>query len=87
MPTVEFCRINRRVNEPTLTLRPFADDMQLLADQAQSLLRARVRDTEYIAADLTVTSDGNFLTGLLGFAEDETLRKFEDEAQGSPAAR
>lgn len=80
MPSVEFCRINRRVAEPTLILRPFAEDMRVLADQAQTLLRATVRDTEFIAADLTITSDGNFLTGLLGFAEDETLRKFQDEA-------
>lgn len=77
MPTVEFCRINRRTNQPNLVIRPFRDDVQVLATQGRLELRATVRRVEFIAADLAITLDDNFLTGLLGFAEEETLRQFE----------
>jgi len=80
MPTAEFCRINRRTKQPNLEIRPFRADLQALASQGRLELRAQVRRVEFIAADLMITSDDNFLTGLLGFAEEETLRQFEADA-------
>ncbi len=80
VPTAEFARINRRTKQPNLEIRPFREDMVALASQGRLELRAQVRRLEFIAGDLTTTPDGNFLTGLLGFAEEETLRQFEADA-------
>lgn len=66
--------------ENSLDMRPFQEDMRILASQARNLLRAPVRDKEFIAADLSTTADGQFLIGTLGFAEDETLRSHDEEA-------
>jgi len=78
--TVEFCRINRRTRVPTLQMNPFAADMAALAEQGMDLLEATVRRSLFIAADLTITSDGNYMTGTLGFAEEEILRTFDRTA-------
>jgi hypothetical protein len=65
MTTVEFCRINRRTLDNSLDMRPFAQDMRILATQARDQLRAVVRKELYIAADLSITSDEHFLVGTL----------------------
>lgn len=80
MATVEFCRISRRGFENSFDMRAFQEDMRVLATRARNLLRAPVRDKEFIAADLSITADDYFLTGTLGFAEDETLRSHDEEA-------
>jgi hypothetical protein len=58
--------------------RPFSEDLHRLADSALTV--ATIRDTTYIAADLTFDASGMFMTGLLGFTEQEVLRQFETRA-------
>lgn len=80
MPRVAFGRINRRLPEShqTLEMRPFKEDMLALAESRET--RAVVRDREWIAADMSLDASGTFMTGVLGFAEEEVLRDFEPEA-------
>lgn len=78
MPTVEFCRINRRTGDQSLQPRPFRDDLQALAASGETV--ADLRGKHFIAADLRIDPSGTFMTGLLGFAEQEHLRSFEAEA-------
>ena len=73
MPTVEFSRVNRRSLQLDLGIRPLVDDMQVLADEGSEYLQALVGRVNYLATDLTITADRRFLTGALGFSEDETL--------------
>ncbi|MCE9621006.1 MAG: hypothetical protein K8R99_01530 [Actinomycetia bacterium] len=54
------------------------DDVSALKDSG--LTYATVKGTRYLAADLQIDSTGNFLTGLLGFAEDDVLRQFDSHS-------
>src|SRR5690348_8075781 len=93
---VLFGRINRRrPDEPTFDVRPFDEDMRALADS--HLTTATVGDAVWTAADMTVDSHGNFMTGVLGFSERDQRRQFDrdtwswvkgetEETEGASAA-
>lgn len=74
MKKITFSRINRPPQEGFLG-RPFSEDMQILADARET--RSIINDREWIAADLTV--QGDFLTGLLGYSEEDHFRRFEPD--------
>ncbi len=78
VPTVEFCRINRRTTDQSLQPRPFGADLRALAASGDTV--ADFRGNHFIAADLRVDPSETFMTGLLGFSEQEHLRSFEIEA-------
>jgi hypothetical protein len=76
---IAFGRVNRRLpDQLAFDRRPFADDMRILAESRET--RAEADDREWVAADLTLDSSGDFMTGVLGFVESELRRDFEDEA-------
>lgn len=76
---VTFGRINRREPEQlTMEARPFRDDMETLISSGET--QARYRAHLWIAADMRIEPDGDFATGILGFAERETFIDFDDEA-------
>lgn len=64
-------------------MREFAADMQALADSRKTV--HTVRSTggrpgrRWVAADMASTADGDFLTGLLGFSEQQQHVTFDDE--------
>lgn len=76
---MEFCRINRRTLDRSLDPRPFAEDLTALADSGET--HAKIRAVVYVAADLKVTPDGDFMTGLIGFEEEESLRSYDLETR------
>src|SRR6266508_3556064 len=79
MRQVAFGRLNRRVpDQQSFARRPFAEDMRALAESRQT--RAEIDEREWLAADLTVDVSGDFMTGILGYAEAELRRDFEDQA-------
>jgi hypothetical protein len=79
MRQVAFGRLNRRVpDQQSFARRPFAEDMQALAESRQT--RAELDEREWLAADLTLDVSGDFMTGVLGYAETELRRDFEDRA-------
>ena len=41
---------------------------------------APIHGREWIAADMTLDPSGDFMTGVVGFSDEEQLRAFEDEA-------
>ena len=80
-----FGRINRRTpNQGVLQPREFAVDMIALADSHETV--HTVRSTggrpgkRWVAADMTVTLDGEFMTGLLGYSEQQQQVTFDDES-------
>jgi hypothetical protein len=81
--TVIFARINRRQpDQGTLEMRSFREDMTELAASHQTRSRERRGDgTErtWIAADMVVQPDGDFMAGTLGYTTREERRIFEDE--------
>ena len=82
---VAFGRINRRTpDQGELTDRTFVEDLLSLANshltevvEPATLLTAR---RHWIAADMTLTPDGNFLTGTLGYSESLTHIDFNRES-------
>lgn len=81
---VVFGRINRRNPEQgTLQLREFSVDMVALADSHETV--HQVRSTggrpgkRWVAADMTVTPGGEFMTGVLGYSEHQQHVTFDDE--------
>ncbi|MDX6308436.1 MAG: hypothetical protein QOI06_1482 [Nocardioidaceae bacterium] len=75
-----FGRINRRSQE-TLQSRPFREDMSALADShltrhVQRLTSTR-RARTWQAADMALTPDGDFMTGVLGYSEEENRTDFD----------
>lgn len=64
-------------------MREFADDMRTLADSHKTV--HTVKSTggrpgrRWVAADMASTADGDFLTGLLGFSEQQQHVTFDDE--------
>jgi len=82
---VVFGRINRRNPEQeTFEMRSFAEDMAALAE---SHLTTHIeRSTggrpgrRWVGADMTVTPGGDFLTGVLGYSEQQQQVTFDDEA-------
>lgn len=82
---VVFGRINRRSpDQGVLQPREFAVDMVALADSHETV--HTVRSTggrlgrRWVAADMTVTPGGEFMTGVLGFSEHQQQVTFDDEA-------
>lgn len=82
---VVFGRINRRdPNQETLEMRAFADDMAALAES--HLTTYTVKSTggrpgrRWVAADMTTTPGGEFLTGVLGYSEQQQQVTFDDES-------
>jgi hypothetical protein len=79
MRQVAFGRLNRRLpDQQSFARRPFAEDMRALAESRQT--RAEIDEREWVAADLALDISGDFMTGVLGYAESELRRDFEDDA-------
>ena len=80
---VVFARINRRQpDQGTLVMRSFREDMAELAASRQTRYKEVRRDSTdrtWIAADMTIQPDGDFMTGTLGYTTREERRIFEDE--------
>lgn len=77
--TVIFAKVNRRApSTTTFGYRPFREDMITLA--AAHNTEARLGDKLWIAADLTLDATGSFMTGVLGYEEEDELRNFENDA-------
>lgn len=72
---VAFGRINRRGH--TLDLRPFAEDMQRLAESRRT--ETVIQGRRWIASDMTMTDDGSTMTGVLGFELTDQVRAFDEE--------
>lgn len=82
---VAFGRINRRTpDQSELTDRSFALDLMLLADShLTEVVEEAAREhaqRHWIAADMTLTADGRFLTGVLGYSESLTQLDFNRDA-------
>lgn len=52
--------------------------MEALAASGETF--ATVKGVDYIAADMKLNPSGTFLTGVIGFSEQESVRKFEGDA-------
>jgi len=82
---VVFGRINRRrSDQETLAMRTFAEDMRELAASRLTRFRelgsdGRLRRT-WFAADMTVDTSGDFMTGTLGYSVFEERRSFDEDA-------
>jgi hypothetical protein len=82
---VVFGRINRRdPDQGVLELREFAEDMTALAESHRTYHVERSSGgrpgKRWVAADMTLTPGGEFLTGLLGFSEQQQQVTFDDES-------
>jgi hypothetical protein len=82
---VIFARINRRrPGQQELEMRTFRDDMtELAASHLTRYVERRAHDAldrTWIAADMEIQPDGDFMTGTLGFTTREERRVFEDQA-------
>lgn len=82
---VVFGRINRRNDQQdTFEGRSFAEDMAVLADSR--LVRHTEKSTAgksgvtWTAADMELTAHGDYLTGVLGFAEQQQQVEFDSES-------
>lgn len=81
---VVFGRINRRdAGQDTLVVRDFAEDMAALADSHLTTFTERstagAPGRRWVAADMVVTPSGDFLTGVLGFSEQQLQVTFDTE--------
>jgi hypothetical protein len=81
---VVFGRINRRnPNQETFDERTFAEDIEALADSHLTVYTERSTGgrpgKHWIAADMTVTPSDDFLTGVLGFTEQQQQLTFDTE--------
>lgn len=75
---VSFARVNRRnPDQLTFDRRPFAVDMQALADSGR--LRAGRGTRTYIAGDLQTVDQGAYMIGVLGYQVTEEVRSFAEE--------
>lgn len=77
-----FARINRRrPGQLTLDLRPFSDDMRALAASHRTRYREDKRPNQpartWFGADMELTPDDAFLTGTLGYSEQQEHRSFD----------
>jgi hypothetical protein len=82
---VIFARINRRrPDQRELVMRTFRDDMTELATSRLTRYVERrshdVLDRTWIAADMEIEPDGDFMSGTLGFTTKEERRVFEDQS-------
>jgi hypothetical protein len=75
---VAFARINRRTTNEAFQMRPFREDMRVLVESHET--RAEWRGNEWVAADLSLDPSGDFMTGILGFADLETFRDLDPAA-------
>lgn len=79
VPRVTFGRINRRpIDDEPFDVRPFPEDMRLLADSHET--HARFTGLEWVAADLRIDASEDFLAGVLGFMEEEQLTTFDADS-------
>lgn len=82
---VVFGRINRRnPGQETLQMRDFAQDMAALANSrmTEHLERGTADrpSRRWVAADMNLTPDETFLTGVIGFSEQQQQVMFDDES-------
>jgi hypothetical protein len=79
---VVFGRINRR--NSTLDMRPFAQDMLVLAESRLTTFTAAATPDRpartWYAADMKIVSSGDFMVGVFGFSVNEEKRFFDTEA-------
>lgn len=81
---VVFARINRRrTKQGTFDMRPFAEDIRVLANSRRtthSERKAGAPTRHWFAADLHLTPHGDFLLGTLGYSEELEHREFDADA-------
>lgn len=82
---VVFGRINRRTpDQGVLQPREFVKDMIALADSHKTVHTIRSTGGKpgkrWVAADMTVTPGEEFMTGVLGFSEQQQQVTFDDES-------
>jgi len=81
---VVFARINRREDQEPLQVRPFGEDMGRFASSHLMTFTQRASGTQplrrWFAADMKVTASGEFMTGTLGYSENQQQVEFDDEA-------
>jgi hypothetical protein len=75
---VAFARINRRSETEGLGARNFSEDMRMLSQSHQT--RALFRGHEWVAADMRLLPSEDFMTGVLGFADEELFRDLDPAA-------
>lgn len=78
---IAFARINRRKGQTPLEMKPFAEDMRLLAASHRTEARGPAAGPSvtrtWFAADMVVVPDGDFMTGTVGFSEKQEHREFD----------
>lgn len=82
---VVFGRINRRdPGQDSFEMRPFAEDMAALAESHRTVYVERSTagnpGRRWVAADMEVTPSQDFLTGVLGYSEQQLHVTFDDES-------
>lgn len=82
---VVFGRINRRnPNQETFEEREFAEDMIALAESHRTTFTAKSTagrpGRRWIAGDMVALLDGDFMTGVLGYSEQQQQMTFDDES-------
>ncbi|MBU8825820.1 hypothetical protein [Mycolicibacterium goodii] len=82
---VVFGRINRRQpDQGVLEMREFSVDMIALAESHKTIHTIRSTGGRpgrtWVAADMSVTPDNNFMTGVLGYSEQQQQVTFDDES-------
>ena len=81
---VLFARINRRQDTEPLQVRPFSEDLRHLADSHTMTHTQRETPTHpqrrWFAADMKVVPSGDFITGTMGYAEQQTHVHFDEDA-------
>ncbi|MDO3333388.1 hypothetical protein [Mycobacteroides abscessus] len=82
---IVFGRINRRnPDQEPLEMREFSEDMAALAEShlTSHVIRSTVGHPvrRWIAGDMTITPGGDFLTGVLGFSEQQLHVTFDDQS-------
>jgi hypothetical protein len=80
---VVFARINRRRKQATLDMRPFGEDVRVLADTHATTFSESRKDSpprHWFAADMRITPHGDYLVGTLGYSEELDHIAFDTEA-------
>lgn len=82
---VVFGRVNRRQpDQGVLQMREFSLDMAALAESHKTVHTIRSTGGKlgrtWVAADMSVTPDNNFMTGVLGYSEQQQQVTFDNES-------
>lgn len=82
---VVFGRINRRADgQDSITDRPFREEVMALIDSRRTEFVERMTNgrpmRRWVAADLQLTPSGDFVTGVLGYSEQQQHVSFDDDS-------